>query len=255
MNPITAEDITKALATRYAPPAFAFLPQVRNATGYASRVTRTADAVAMGLWPSRGLHLQGFEIKVSRSDWLSELRDPAKADEIHRYCHKWWIAVPDCGEHTIVARGELPDGWGLLTLKGSRWKCEVEAAVRDPEGLSYPFLAAVLRRALEIVTPEGVLKAEFERGTKKGFEEGKTAGELGAHRYREAIENFSKTSGINLLDPNFSWRTEEVGEIVKLLIDLGPLRIRRKLEDLRNVFESAAKNCADVLKEWENSER
>ena len=33
---------------------------------------RYADAIAMNLWPSRGLAVHGFEIKISRGDWQRE---------------------------------------------------------------------------------------------------------------------------------------------------------------------------------------
>jgi hypothetical protein len=44
-----------------------------------SRESR-ADAIARHLWPSQGLELIGFELKVSRSDWLREIKDPYKCE-------------------------------------------------------------------------------------------------------------------------------------------------------------------------------
>ena len=52
--------VFEALKTRYNSPEYCLLPQVRNSTGYSSKV-RTADAIAMSLWPSRGLTLTGFK--------------------------------------------------------------------------------------------------------------------------------------------------------------------------------------------------
>lgn len=57
------------------------------------------------------LALHGHEVKISRADWLTELRDPTKADAIKRYMHHWWLVVPDAA---IIKPGELPEGWGLL---------------------------------------------------------------------------------------------------------------------------------------------
>lgn len=57
--------------------------------------------------------VHGYEVKVSRSDWLREARtDGGKSFPWRRYCSHWWLVVPDAG---IVRDGELPDGWGLLT--------------------------------------------------------------------------------------------------------------------------------------------
>jgi len=82
---VTEADVLDALRYRHRPPAWAFLEKVRNGTGY-QRDARTADAIAMSVWPSRGLTLHGFEVKVVRGDWLRELRDPEKADEFFKYC-------------------------------------------------------------------------------------------------------------------------------------------------------------------------
>ena len=65
----TESDLTDALKARFCLPAWAFFPAVRNAAGFDAN--RTADGIAMSLWPSRGLEVYGFEIKVSRGDWLA----------------------------------------------------------------------------------------------------------------------------------------------------------------------------------------
>jgi hypothetical protein len=89
----TEADLTEALYGWYgrhsspAGPRFAVAPQVRSAAGFDAR--RTCDFVAMDLWPSKGLHLHGHEIKVSRSDWLRELAEPEKAAEFTPYMNCW----------------------------------------------------------------------------------------------------------------------------------------------------------------------
>ncbi|WP_237185509.1 hypothetical protein [Rothia nasimurium] len=56
--------------------------------------------------------VHGFEIKVSRADWLTEHRTAGEKSEAWRsYCNYWWIVVPEQG---IVKPEELPEGWGLL---------------------------------------------------------------------------------------------------------------------------------------------
>ena len=59
---ITAQHILEALGNEYVGDAYAFLSQLRNGTGY-GKSTRTADAISMCLWPSRGLEIEGYEIK------------------------------------------------------------------------------------------------------------------------------------------------------------------------------------------------
>src|ERR1700751_5682787 len=100
--------VFEALAKRFPAPAWALISQVRNSTGYSG--DRTCDAIAMSLWPSRGLELHGFEIKCSRGDWLSEMRRPDKADKMFKYFDRWWLAVSDA---SVVNDYELPPTWGL----------------------------------------------------------------------------------------------------------------------------------------------
>src|SRR4051812_2140071 len=65
-------ELLALLAVDNPPPNCAFLPEFRCGTGY-SRQSR-ADAISMHLWPSAPLSLEliGYELKVSRSDWLRE---------------------------------------------------------------------------------------------------------------------------------------------------------------------------------------
>src|SRR3990167_4818231 len=114
---ITSQDLEILISERYCAPAWAFLPQVRNGTGILSTV-RTADAIAMSLWPSRGMDLHGFEIKISRYDWQKELQNPEKAEEIAAFCDYCWIVTPDELGKSIIDRGELPTNWGLLVKRG-----------------------------------------------------------------------------------------------------------------------------------------
>lgn len=56
--------VIEALGKTFLSPSYAMLTQVRNGTGM-SRNARTADAMFMSLWPSRGIYLAGIEVKVS----------------------------------------------------------------------------------------------------------------------------------------------------------------------------------------------
>lgn len=138
-----AEDVRSSLRKKFVSPEYALFFEVGDATG--GRARRWADAVAMGLWPSRGLTLQGFEIKVSRSDLLSELKNPAKAESIARYCRYWWLATPP----GLVRDGELPDGWGLYEAHPNGLRCVKQAPPLSEQPVSPEFLAALLRRASE----------------------------------------------------------------------------------------------------------
>jgi len=80
----TAPEIAAGLRALFPARDHAVLFDVADGTG--GKITRRADAIVQALWPSRGLWLAGVEIKVSRGDWLRELKDAGKADAIARYC-------------------------------------------------------------------------------------------------------------------------------------------------------------------------
>ncbi len=146
INPLKmkAGDIRAAMAKRWTAPEWAIMWEVGQGTG--SMSGRRADAVMMSLWPSRGLELHGVEIKVTRSDWKREAADPTKAEAIARYCHRWWVHTP---EGVIDDISEMPPAWGLREWTGKKWVTRKEAEKREPEPLSYAFLAAMLRRSDE----------------------------------------------------------------------------------------------------------
>lgn len=139
---LTSSDIRIAMSKRWTEPEYAIMWEVSNATGGASK--RYADAVIMSLWPSRGLELHGVEIKISRADWKREAADPKKAEAIARYCDRWYVHT---APGVVDDLSDLPPAWGLREYDGKSWKTIREAAKNDPEPVTRPFLAALLRRA------------------------------------------------------------------------------------------------------------
>lgn len=130
------------IARKYPAPEWATTFEVANRTGSASRY---ADAMAFNLWNSRGHALLGFEIKVSRSDWLRELKDPAKSAPIQRFCDRWFVVT----EPGIVKLDELPLTWGLMERKSRGLSVVKDAPKLKPEKLSRDFVAAFCRRVAE----------------------------------------------------------------------------------------------------------
>lgn len=121
-------------------PRWVFATHVKDAPGFYG--SRTADAVAMDMWNSKGLELHGHEVKVSRADWLRELRDPEKATAVGRYCDRWWLVVPD---PSIVREGELPSDWGILVAAPDGCRAVLPAPKRKPVPVDRAFMAAMLR--------------------------------------------------------------------------------------------------------------
>lgn len=229
----TSAQLVSLLRERHGENEWVFLEQVREGTGFGNH--RTADAIAMNLWPSRGLALHGFEVKVSRADWRRELVQPEKAEAIARVCDAWWIVAPK----DVVSLAELPAGWGLLqaSVVGAKPKLTAAraATIAPPEPLlDRSFVAAVLRRAREVVTDNKKLKAEYQRG----FDEGNAAaGKVEADQVRQAehreadlwerIQAFEKASGVHLN----SWDAGHIGEVVSQVLH-GESRLRQLRSEL-----------------------
>lgn len=79
---MTETDILRILSEKYAEPEYIVLTHVRSATGFQDLQPRTADAMICSCWPSRGHEIWGVEVKVSRSDFLAEIKNPEKAEKI-----------------------------------------------------------------------------------------------------------------------------------------------------------------------------
>jgi hypothetical protein len=91
-------------------PRWVVAEHVRNDAGFWAQ--RTADFMSMDLWPGQGNALHGHEVKVSRADWLCELRKPEKWLPFSEIVDYWWVVAPP----DIVKLDELPTNWGLMIL-------------------------------------------------------------------------------------------------------------------------------------------
>lgn len=145
----TASYLKALLRIQYAAPQYAIVEEVRNTTGRIKRVKGTtgpryADMLAMGLWPSNGLEILGFEVKVSRADWLKELSDTKKAVPVKQYCDRWYLVT---SSEKIVKEGELPSDWGMMILHENKIKIVVEAPKLNAAHLDRGFVASMMRNA------------------------------------------------------------------------------------------------------------
>lgn len=161
---------------------WAFMPHVRNAAGFDA--SRTLDALALHLWPSRGLVLHGYEVKVSRSDWLREVKDPAKAEAFCRLVEFFWIVAPA----GVVKKGELPPTWGLIEVNGTGteedpWRlrtktaapCLLDAGQKNRGPLPRGLVVSMLR-SIPGAVPGGKLPSasdeEIRQASTKAYGEG-----------------------------------------------------------------------------------
>lgn len=112
----TAADLLAVLRRHYLPdgrpPGGIFAAEIESPDG-----KRRADAVWMPTTWSGGRELIGHELKVTRSDVLTELADPTKHDAWARYCHRWWLVVL---YPALVDGLDVPEHWGIMAPPSGR---------------------------------------------------------------------------------------------------------------------------------------
>lgn len=184
--------------------------QVGDATG--ARQRRTADALMVQCWPSRGLSITGVEYKKSRADWRRELRDPEKAESVARYCHAWLVLAPK----DVVPAEELPPAWGLwelhTTAKGvTLFRTKTPPPQDTVTPVDLVFLAAVLRAREKYTPGDAQVRAEIarERAIMEGqFDERVKRRARDATRLQESVDEFEKASGLKIAN---GWSLDRLG--------------------------------------------
>lgn len=238
---MTESDLIALAAARFSAPEWAFVPRVRDQTGFGA--TRTADALAMGLWPSRGLELIGFEMKVSRSDWLRELKAPAKAETFVGFCDHWYVVAAD---EKIVADGELPPTWGLMLPRGGGLVVKCLAPKLEAATFDRPFIASLLRSAIERNPDKEVKRAAesaaIERARKTWqvqHQHEVDVARADVASARRALVDFEKASGVSVS----SYSAGNIGRAVKWVLSW------QQRDYNLDAAESAAHRVVDAVKE------
>lgn len=213
---LTSHDMRERLRRYYGVGEWALFFEVLDATG--ARHTRSADAVAMNTWPSRGLAMHGHEIKVSRSDWLSELKRPGKAEAIAKFCDYWWLVAP----REIVQPGELPETWGLICPFGDTLKIERQAVKMEAQPITRQFAASLLRNAarLDAEAMRAAMDAEIKVERKKMQERIDSAVKDRSYHYqqmKDAVDKFESASGVKIEE----WNGGDIGRAVRAVLALG----------------------------------
>ncbi len=260
---MTEPEFLECVRSKFASPEYVLLPQVRNGTGFTRRA-RTADALTVSLWPSRGIAVEGLEFKDNRADWLKELKDPAKAEEIGRYCSRWWVVVSD---QRIVAKGELPPAWGLLHATAGGVKVIEPAVYRPAQEPTWAFVASVLKAAAEVVTPEAEIERRVHKARNEAHDAALAAYQTKLTAQREAaakeeqrlagcIQAFEQASGVALDSYRYHGGNPDgnrkIGEAVKFVLRGGLagltaelLRIADAAGRVKDLAERAAGPAAD----------
>ena len=149
MAKITAQDIRAALRKRYSNKRFQsaryiIADEVRVGLGFTywgDNNGRMIDALVIDTY--KEYRRTAFEIKVSRSDFLSDLQDEDKHGPALALCHDfYWIAPKG-----MIHPDEIPAGMGLMEVddKG-RTRIKVKSDYNSQSGIDEEFAYSIMRR-------------------------------------------------------------------------------------------------------------
>ena len=156
---MNAKAIKECLRTVLHPaPAWVFGEEFNLTPGYSALIgvdgSGRIDALAVHCWPSEGHEIVGYEVKISRGDFLSEIKNPDKRRLAVKMCDEFYFAVPK----GMVKLGEIPEDCGLVEcwknkgerfaeVKLTRWKpkTRMEKLARSVFEVPRWFMAAIMR--------------------------------------------------------------------------------------------------------------
>lgn len=242
------QDIFSILRGRYPESGYALMEEVSDRAGFGR--SNSADYIIMGLWPSRGLTLQGFELKSHRGDWLRELKNHKKAENIFQYCDQFWLLTAD---ENVAKLEEIPKTWGWLCIKGNKIFVKKEAPALKPKPVTKDFLACMLKRACSKnnYIRRDSIDNRIEYAKKEGKQESQR--ELDSlQREHDAlkknVEEFRIYSGVNI--HKLPWMTDmqNMGDAVKFIREGGADSIRKQLLGLKETNKIVSQRIEDGLK-------
>lgn len=240
-------DVRPFLLSRYPPAECVLLEEVSNASG-AGR-NRSADFMVMNLWPSRGLHLTCIELKRSRNDWLRELKDPAKAEDIALYCDHFYLLTTS---DTVAMKQEIPAAWGWMAIVKNRLVVLKEAPKLKPIEMDRSFLACLLRRANDKTNwvRRDDIEREMEKAHDRGRDESKRIIEDARNNYGKLLEKVRKFEVASGFDISHNWphRPEEVGAAVKWFLEGGVDKVKEELGRIQKIINDLKESTDLIMK-------
>ncbi len=195
MTDYKAEDLVSLIRSRYKTDSNGYNPcvvleQVPDGTGMFQG--RWIDVAVFQMWATKGLSRSAFEVKVSRSDFLSELQHPEK----HFWCkecfHFFWFVAPK----DIIQLEELPDGIGWMYPRGNKLCVARQARHNANPKLDDHLLAGFMRAAHKEIEKSKQLNLAEVLTTSEAYKK--------ASQYMQATRKFLESRGKSYLVPDSS---------------------------------------------------
>ncbi len=238
-----SKSIFDLINKKYPPNQYAVLEEVSNAAGF--NRSRSADFIIMSLWPSRGLDLIGMERKSYRSDWLSELKKPEKAESFFKYCDYFYLITDN---DNVAKLEEIPAPWGWIHVEKNKLITKKEPVKLNPLPLERTLLAALLKRA--VCKDDYTRNDQIKDKLSERYEAGKISEKRESERFQKMygdllkdVKDFEQASGIDLKNyPRWSYGPAKMGDAVKLICNNGVVDLERRLNHLLPTATSVLKD-------------
>ncbi len=145
IQPITSDFLVNALRKMHTDErGWIFLDELRLGTGWGSMQEQRLDGWAIQAWTKNNVRnlRRAFEVKISASDLLQELRDPDKRWPAYAVSHEFYFVTPA----GLVKPKLLTKDDGLIEWDGEKLK--IVKAPRTREGMPprWDFVASLARR-------------------------------------------------------------------------------------------------------------
>lgn len=238
------------LLSRFPVGQYSVLQEVRDEAG--QQANRSCDAMAFGLWPSRGCLVHGIEVKSNRGDWLREVKAPQKQESIFRYCDHFWLYATN--ETVVLDPAEIPATWGYMKLKGERVIVVKEAPRLEPIPFTRSFLASVMKRATTGLIHPDTIKDRIEEAYNRGKEVSKRELEQTRNQLTqtcEQVRDFEMTIGMSLSNHR-GWRNNYTSTQLATAISVvlnGKETLKSHQESLKNLLDIADRTRNSIEQE------
>lgn len=147
---MNSTQVLDVLNTCYSGDGWVFLRELRMGTGKIGRrrrqprlIKQRIDAWAFNTWPSVRNAIS-FEVKISRTDFLAELRKPKKREAARSVSNYFYfVTIPG----VVLEEAEIPEGCGWIEVVGDLVTFRRYASRMDFEQVPMHFFSSIVRRA------------------------------------------------------------------------------------------------------------
>lgn len=197
---------------------------------------RSIDAVSMELWPSKGHKLVAYEIKVSRADWLNELKTPEKSHFFEQNCDEFYLVAPE----GVLKAGELPPNWGYIKVTEKSLTTKIKAVASNIDTVDKSFLASLARSFARASNNKDLMEGVYQRAysNAKADVEKRLIGRADMYQKRydellERVRSFELKTGLRV-ENKWDVETEKNFQIIK------------KASELTNKTKAAAREISGL---------